>query len=574
MSFDGGFARNLTAELAKAAGCRIDKLYQPSADELVFLLRKKGFVKRMLISAKPGAARVQFTEYASENPQNPPMFCMLARKYFSSAKIVSVEQKGFERLIEFTFETSDELKDRSNPRIVCELIGNQSNIILINGEGRIIDAVRRSDISSEKRMIQPGALYEYPKAQEKTDISLENADEAAKSILKNKDIPLSRSITETIGGVSPLIGREISFKAAGDTEALTDECRKDRLTDELEFFSNSFSCGGKPFMLSKDSVPKDYSYMPILQYGTAYELEEYPSFSALLDAFYHKKEAAARIKKLSNDISRLLNTLISRAERRMAGRSEELERSNNRESLRIYGELIKANIHKAVPGAKYLSAVNFYDEDMKEIKIPLDPSLNAAANAAKYFKEYKKSCTAAQTLSQLIESDRKEIDYLESVLYSLSQCESAADISEIRDELRSDGYISDKTQGRKKPARISAFKEYKSPEGYRIAVGKNNLQNDILTLKTASKNDIWFHTKNIHGSHVILFCGGKPVSDDSLRFAASLAAANSKAADSSNVPVDYTFVKYVKKPSGAKPGKVIYTNNRTVYITPLKDGNL
>lgn len=570
MALDGLFTQKLTKELSCAADCHIDKLYQPSADELVFLLRKKGFTKRLLVSARQGAARVHFTAYATENPQTPPMFCMLARKYFSSAKIISVSQRGFERILEITFETTDELGDRVNPKIICEMIGNQSNIILVNGKGNIIDAVRRSDISLDKRMIQPGAKYVYPAAQEKADLNDNDAEDIAKSVLSDGEKPLAKSLTEHIGGISPLVAREIAFKLTGNTEALCSSahlCDLSKLISEIKGFKT-------PFMLIKeDGSPADFSYMPIAQYQNCYAFREYPSFSELLDAFYHEREQAARIKKLSNDVTRLLNNLISRAHRRQAARKEELERSKNRETLRINGELIKANIHLIKPGAQSAVLTNFYDENMARITVPLDPALSAAKNAAKYFKDYKKSCVAAQTLIGLIESDENEIKYLNSVLFELSRCENSADIAEIKEELKSSGYIrAGKAAARK--AKAPSLREEISQEGYRIIIGRNNAQNDFITLKLAAKNDLWFHAKDIHGSHVIVTCGGNPVCDETLTRAAMLAAENSKAADSSNVPVDYTYIKYVKKPSGAKPGMVIYTNNKTLYVTPGEKENL
>lgn len=565
MALDGLFTSKLTKELSCAADCHIDKLYQPSADELVFLLRKKGFTKWLSVSARQGAARVHFTAYKSENPQAPPMFCMLARKYFSAAKIISVSQRGFERLIEITFEATDELGDRINPKIICEMIGNQSNIILVNGKGNIIDALRRSDISLDKRMLQPGAEYIYPEAQQKANISTASADDIAAAVLADGDKLLSRALTDGIGGISPLIAREISYRLTGSTDALCSRASKASLSKLLSEIKKTEI----PFMLIKeDGTPAELSYMPIRQYGSCYTPREYPSFSELLDAFYHEREQAARIKKLSSDVTKLLNNLISRAERRRAMRRQELERSKSRETLRINGELIKANIHLIPSGAESARLTNFYDENLATITVPLDPALSAAKNAAKYFKDYKKSCTAAQTLTGLIESDCEEIEYLSSVLYELSRCEGSADIAEIKEELKDSGYIRSGRQAAHKKAKAPTLKEEISSEGYRIITGKNNTQNDYITLKLAAKNDLWFHAKDIHGSHVIVTCGGKPVSEETLVRAATLAAENSKAASSSKVPVDYTYVKYVKKPSGAKAGMVIYTNNKTLYITP------
>ena len=570
MAFDGGFTSNIAKELQCIIDCHIDKLYQPSADELVFLLRKKGFTKRLLISARQGSARVHFTSHSPENPAQPPMFCMLCRKHFSSARIISIEQKDFERVIEFTFSTTNELGDVVNPKIVCELIGNKSNIVLLNGEGKILDALRRSDILKEERMLQPGAFYRYPEAQDKLNILNIRAKNIADKIFENTESLICKALLDTIGGVSPLIAREIAFSLSKDTELKVENCDFNGLLNEIENLKELFS-NGKPYLiLGPDKTPQDFSFLPINQYGEKYELKEYATFSELLDAFYYEKENTFRLRKLSSEITRLTTNLLSRANKRLEGRKNELKQTENREVLRKYGELIKANIYAISTGDKSATVTDFYDENLSDITIPLDQKLSPAANASKYFKDYKKSCTAVTTLSALIEKDLAEIDYLESVLDSISRASTSTEIGEITEELKNEGYIRTKTgQKNKKPA--LKFEEYESVEGYKIAVGKNNLQNDLLTTKIASKLDLWFHTKDIHGSHVIVFSGGNPVSDETLLFAATLAAKNSKARYSSKVPVDYTLIKYVKKPSGAKAGMVIYTDNKTIIVNPAKE---
>ena len=311
--------------------------------------------------------------------------------------------------------------------------------------------------------------------------------------------------------------------------------------------------------------------MPISQYGNLDTTKRFDTPSELLDAFYYERENAARINKASSDITKLLSNLITRARRRMAVRQKELAENSDREDLRINGELIKANLYAIEQGSAVARVQNYYDENLSTIEIPLDVALTPQQNAAKYFKDYKKSCAAVQSLGALIENDQKEIEYLESVSESLSRCKTLLDVVEIRDELALGGYI--RQSGKKSPRKKTAtqFTEYTSREGYKIIVGKNNLQNDYITCTLASKGDMWFHTKNIHGSHVVVFCGGAEISEETIIFAARLAAKNSKASTSSNVPVDYTPIKYVKKPSGAKAGMVIYTTNKTVFVTPEDD---
>lgn len=573
MAFDGGFTSNIAKELETIIDCHIDKLYQPSADELVFLLRKKGFTKKLLISARQGSSRVHFTDHSTENPAQPPMFCMLCRKHFSSARIIGVEQKGFERIIEFTFSTTDELGDVVNPKIICELIGNKSNIVLLNGEGKIIDVLRRSDILKEGRMLQPGAVYSYPEKQDKFDILNTDIKELVNSLSQLEETSVSGTLLKNIGGISPLISREIAYALSGDTDLKLKDCDLLKLSSHLEVLKEAFISGKPYLLLDENKTPVDFSFLPINQYGDKYTLKEFPTFSLLLDAFYYERENAFRLKKLSSEILKLTTNLIQRANKRMEGRKLQLKECENRETLRKYGELIKANIYLISSGDRVVTVTDFYDENLSKITIPLDPALSPAANATKYFKDYKKSCTAVTTLAELVEKDLVEINYLESVLDSILRASTSAEIGEITSELEQEGYIRSKSKAKpKKPA--LKFEEYESKEGFKIAVGKNNLQNDLLTTRLASKLDLWFHTKDIHGSHVIVFCNGNEVCDETLLFAATLAAKNSKARYSSKVPVDYTYIKYVKKPSKAKAGMVIYTDNKTIFVNPTEEVTL
>ena len=571
MALDGGFIRKLTAELLEAVDCHIDKAYQPSKDELVFLLRKKGFAKRLLMSARPNSARVNFTEEKYENPAVPPNFCMLLRKHFGGAKIISVHQPKFERIIEFSFESTNEMGDRVELKIICELIGNQSNIILVSEEGKIIDAVRRSDIETAKRIIWPGAKYEYPEALIKKDITEISAEEIVKNIKLLPEMPLWKALLSVCDGLSPLICREIEFSAFGREILNTEITDEKPLADALNNIKTALIKGGKPVMLlDENSAPKDFSFYPIKQYGNFYKLKEFATYSELLDAFYSGRDNINRISKSSADLTRLVNNLIARANKRLNLRLKELEDCKNREHLRIYGELIKANIHLISAGTPVARVPNFYDENMAIIEIPLDVTLSPQNNAAKYFKEYKKSYAAEQSLTALTEKDREEIRYLESVLLGLSRCEKASHISEIREELTVAGYIKEKVVNTRKKNPSPKVEEFESPDGFKVLLGKNNMQNDYITTKLADKTDMWFHTKEIHGSHVIVKSGGKELPNATIIFAATLAAKNSKAAASSNVPVDYTPIKFVKKPSGAKPGMVIYTTNKTVFVNPVE----
>ena len=558
MAFDGGFLHIVTNELQEAVDCHVEKIYQPARDVLVLSLRKKGFAKRVVLSAASGTARVHFTEQKYENPETPPMFCMLARKIFSSARITAVTQKGLERVLEFTFDATNEMGDRISPKIVCELIGNSSNIVLVGDDGKIYDAVHRSDLDAD-RLVVSGSTYRYPDSQNKINVLDCDIDETASKILNNSNEDLSMALLHTLEGVSPLVCRELSKYADKSLSGIKNVLQK--LKENLK--KHHLVMLYKP-----DGAPTDFSYMAIEQYGSLYNVKNFDSPSELLDAFYFERENASRIHKASTDITRLLTNLTTRANRRKAIREKELDDNRDREDLRIKGELIKANLYAITNGSTVARVQNYYDENLSEIEIPLDPALTPAQNAAKYFKDYKKSCAAVQSLGNLIENDRQEIEYLESVSESLERCKTLADLAEIREELTLGGYIKQSAKKQSRKRQKPPLTEYTSQEGYKIIVGKNNIQNDYITCTLASKGDMWFHTKNIHGSHVVVFCGGEDLSDDTIVFAASLAAKNSKASSSSNVPVDYTQIKYVKKPHGAKAGMVIYTTNKTVFVNP------
>lgn len=563
MAFDGGFLKKISGELNEALDCHIDKICQPSRDELVFTLRKKGFAKKLLISVKSGRARIHFTDGKYENPATPPNFCMVLRKHLSSARLVEIDQSGLERIIKLKFSATNEMGDYVNLKLVCELIGNSANVILVGQDGKIIDALRKTfDIETAKRLILCGAAYVYPNKTEKLNPIEYGHTKILKSLEETKE-NISEKLLNTVEGFSPLVCREIEFSAqtAGVSQAFL------KVLDDLTKV-------GKPTMVIKpDGTPLDYSYTDILQYGNSYKLKYFPSFSKLLDEFYFSADLAARIKTAAADITKLVKNLYSRTEKKLSLRISDLEKSKDRENLRIYGELIKANISSIENGTEKARVVNYYDENFGEIEIPLNPALSPAKNADKYFKEYKKSYTAEQTLSRLIEKDREELIYFESVLESIEKANTVSQIAEIREELENGGYIK-RTSSKPKKNIKPEFKETVSVEGYKIIIGKNNTQNDYITTKLAAKNDLWFHTKNIPGSHVVVFCNGNEVSDETIIKAATLAAENSKAKLGASVPVDYTLIKNVKKPAGAKPGMVIYTTNKTVFVTPKKENSL
>ncbi len=569
MAVDGAFLYLLTKELGEIVNCKIDKIHQPSRDELVFLLRKAGFSDRLFVSIKSGRARIGLSSERPENPAQPPMFCMLLRKHLTGAKIVEITQEGFERIITIHLSALNEMGDTVSFSLVCELISNQANLILVDQNGKIVDAMRRSDIETAKRIIHPGASYVAPEKQQKLSLLENDARFIADSVFAQTNTTCQKAFINCIDGISPLIAPEISFSAQVQdctTNELTTE-QKERFMLCVAELQKTLKSGGKPTIILKDNVPFDFSYMPITQYGSEYKLKVADSFSSLLDGFYGALDKNDRIKNYSQEISRLLKNTENRIIKKIQIRSSDLKKTENREQLRIFGELIKANLHLIKAGEEKAYVQNYYDDNLEFIEIPLNPALSPAQNAAKYFKDYKRANTARQLLTKLIEEDGKELAYIESVADALSRAENVSDINEIKEELMLSGYLRRQKISRKATEQ-NKFTEFESKEGFKILVGKNNRQNDLLTTKIAQKNDMWFHTKNIPGSHVIVFCAGQELSEETVIFAAKLAAKNSKAKDSASVPVDYTPVKFVKKPAGAKPGMVIYTTNKTVYVTP------
>lgn len=571
MPFDGAFLYKIKNEISTVSGAHIEKIYQPSRDELVFLLRSKEGAFRLFISAKPGSSRIHFTNEKFENPSVPPMFCMLLRKYLGAARLYSVEQNGLERVITLNFTSLNEMGDVIYPKIICELIGSQPNIIFADGDNVIYDCIRRSDFDSSTRLLQPGARYTPPISTEKLDILTEKTDEITKAILSKTELPLWKAILDTIGGISPLIARELSLNVCGDFEKIISdlsEGEKMNIQGSINFLVRAIVKEGTPTVLNDNSnVPKDFSFIPINQYGGSFSSKTYTTYGEALDAFYKEKDNADRIKRASNDILKLLSNLIARTEKKMALRRQDLIACADREKYRIYGELIKANLFKIPQGSSFALLQNYYDENLAEIKIPLDPAFSPAANADRYFKEYKKSYTAEKMLNNLIKQDEEDLKYFDSVFYSLTRAETIAELNEIRSELIESGILRIERKVKKSKDDIS-FREYLSPSGFKILIGKHNRQNDLLTLSKATKGDLWFHAKNIPGSHTVLITEGNTVPEEDILFAAKLAAKYSKAQSSSNVPVDYTLIKFVKKPSGAKPGMVIYSGEKTLFVSP------
>jgi len=576
MALDGAFLACLRQELVDALPeARIDKIHQPGREELLIALRFKGGNRKLYLSAGANSPRIHFTEQAPENPAQPPMFCMLLRKRLTGGRLAAIRQEGLERALYLDFDCISELGEPVRLTLAVEIMGRHSNIILIGPDGRIIDAIKRVDPAmSSVRPILPGLPYEVPPAPAgKYDLTCHTPEEITAALRAGKDSPLSKALQGITTGLSPLTCREISYRAtAGQDTAvsgLTDR-EWEKLTDCLHRVQNAVLTGERraPYLLVKPGGdPLEFSFQPIIQYGLEATGQEMGTFSALLDTFYSKRALAERMRVKGHDLLRVLTSATERVTRKLNVQRQELAAAENRETLRLYGDLIHANMHLISPGAASAELVNYYDENCAPITVPLDPSLSAAANAQKYYKDYRRAQTAQRMLTDRIAAGQQELVYLESVFDSLSRAASTRELEELRIELEAEGYLR-RQKGKQKPPPAMKPLTFRSDDGFTIYVGRNNLENDRLTLRVAKGSDVWLHTKNIPGSHVIVACEGQTPPDRTLEQAAILAATHSKAAESVQVPVDYALAKYVKKPSGAKPGMVIYTDNRTAYVNP------
>ena len=550
-------------ELRRAVvGGKIDKIYQPTRDEIVLFLRGQGENLKLLLSANPGHPRAHLTTLNRENPDKPPMFCMLLRKHLLGGRILELNQPPLERILDFKLDTIDELGDRVERRLVLEAMGRSANLILLDGEGRIIDCIRRidGDLSRGQRQVLPGLFYRLPAPPAKLNPFTLDEDGLRAALDNPMGKEPEKLLMDTFTGLSPLIAREIVFRAGGE-EGLVQELLK--LQNIVQ--QNSFTA----YLLVREGKPVDFSFLLILQYGPETESIRQDSFSALLDGFYERREAAERVKQRGQDLVKAVTNARDRTARKLANQEKELTATFDREKLREQGDIITSNLHRMEKGMAVLHAQNFYDPDYGEIDIKLDPLLTPQQNAAKYYKDYNKAKKAEEMLTIQIEKGERELEYLNSVLENIRLAEGERDLGEIRQELTDTGYLRRAKTAAKREKRVAGKPmEFRSTTGLRITVGKNNSQNDQLTTKMAYKSDIWLHTQKIHGSHVILWLEGGEADAQSLTEAAILAATFSQAGDSTRVPVDYTPVKYVKKPAGARPGMVVYTTYQTAVVDP------
>lgn len=576
MAYDGIVVNAITQELGEVlTDGRIDKIHQPEKDTILISVRTRNGGYRLLLCANPSCARVHLASSGMENPMTPPMFCMLLRKHIGSGKITRIEQPDFERIIRIHIESYDELGDLSEKVLICELMGKHSNIILINKDGKIIDSVYHIDLSvSSVRQILPGLIYTAPPAQDKLNPTEYSKDDVKKRLMPD-DTPLYKQLLDTYSGISPLMAREAVYRACGDIDKIASDASGEETDKTAYVFSKMMENTAKgefePCMVSDSESGKliDFNALAITQYESLGEVTFFETVNEAAEAFYYQKSSMQSLKQKGSDLMKFVNNNLERCLKKLQLEKEILEKAKKKEKYKIYGDLITANIYRINPGDKVLECQNFYSEGMENVKIPLNEDLTPSKNAQKYYTKYTKQKTAEAETEKQKELNLREIDYLESVKEAIELAESGAEIALIREELTDQGYLRQRYSKRPKKKALPTPMHFVSDDGYDIYVGKNNTQNDYVTFKLSRSTDIWFHTKSIHGSHTIIRTpDAMEVPDRTYLQAASIAAYYSRARSSKSVPVDYTEVKNVKKPNGAKPGMVIYVDYNTIYADP------
>lgn len=580
MALDGVFLRHLKEEIGTSLlGTRVDRVFQPNRDELILAFRGFSAAYKLLISARANSARVNLTTIPVENPQQPPMLCMLLRKKLQGAKLLEITQPDLERALMLKFDSVNELGDHVELTLAVEIMGRYSNIILVDENGKIIDALKRVDAEmSSERLVLPGLLYRLPPPQDKLSMLTCTVEEIMARIdALPRDMELSKALMSVLQGISPIIAREVENSAGLGHEvyvkSMTPPQRRRTEMYVATLMETAKNVSGTPhIVIDPQNKPKDFAFMDIRQYGSAMTVSEKESFSEMLDAFYAERDQIERMRVKSQDLLRLLANHADRLSRKIANQQAELSACAERDTLRIKGDLLSANMYAIQKGETSVKLQNFYDENLAELEIALDPALTPQQNAQKYYKNYRKAKTAEEKLTEQIGLAQTELTYIDSVFESLALAENERDLNEIRAELAEQGYVRRKAgkKNQKQPALSSPLK-FKTSDGFTVLVGRNNRQNDKLTMKDANNNDIWFHTKNIPGSHTVLVTDGKAPTETAMEEAAVLAAQHSRAKDSAQVPVDYTQIRYVSKPQGAKPGMVIYVQYKTVYVDPTTE---
>ena len=559
MAFDALFLRCLKGELERElTGARIEKIQQPARGTL--LLTVKGERRReLLIGGSSGAPRLHFTGEALEKPQEPPMFCMLLRKHLTGARILEVSMPATDRVLLFRLAAPGQFGEGEERGLAVELFGHAANVILTDREGIITDCLFRAGSAEDARAVQPGSRYRLPPPQKKRDL-LALSDREIVELCAQRDPgrPVDRWVLESFLGVAPLVAREMAYRAESG-----------QLAAELCRLRDAVLAGGQPCLLTgPEGAPFDFSYIPLFQYGPGYALEKAESFSALLDAFYAKKDAVERRRQRSGELRRAAGTARNRVIRRLEAQRQELLNTENKDWLRQCGDIITANLYAMRKGQTELVAEDFYAGDGAMRQIALDPQKTPQQNAARYYKDYTRAKSALAHLTERIEQGQEELSYLDSVLEEIDRAETERDLAEIRAELEETGYLRAPRQNRRPKRQPIQPMRFRSGAGLLIRAGRNNAQNDQLTLRDSAKTDLWLHAQKLHGAHVILSCQGKTPDPQSVREAACVAAYYSQGREAAKVPVDVTQVRQIKKPPASRPGMVIYHTYRTLLAEP------
>ena len=569
MAFDAVFLSAVLAEVReRCLGARVDKIHQPSRDTLILHLRSRDSREKLLFAVNPTAPRLHLTSASPENPAEPPMFCMLLRKHLLGARLTEITQLPMERAAFFTFDCTDEMGDAVQKQLAAELMGRTCNLYLLAPDGRILDCLRRIGLDeTTRRPALPGLKYIPPEPVAKEN-PLESPDFAAILDRPGADA-LADRLMDTLGGLSPLVCREAALFAAGDIDARVSALDWEDTARKLADFFREYGAHPMPYYYAApDGTPKQFAFCPIRQYGGCQKAE---SFGALLDGYYTLRDRKDAMRQKSQSVRKTVQNLCTRLTRKLAIQEKELQATYDRERLRQLGDILTANLHRVVKGQMVISCEDFYDEEMKMVDIPLSPILSPQQNAAKFYKDYTRMKNAEKELTHQISLGQTELEYLKSVLEELNRAQSEAELEEIRRELSDGGYLrQDGGKKRVKQGKLAPMR-FVSTDGYPIYVGRNNRQNEELTFKLARKDDIWCHASKVHGSHVIISCGGTTPPDNTITQAAQLAAYYAETAGGRNVPVDVTSVKQVKKIPNGKPGMVIYHTYKTVIANPYAD---
>lgn len=580
MALDGLVIHSLAHELTtKLVGGKIDRVHQPENDELVLYIRNNKENFKLVLSSSASNPRIYIAnDYKKENPIKAPMFCMLFRKYIQGGIITEISQINFERIIKISVESFDELKEKTTKDIYIEIMGRHSNIILVQNS-KIIDSIKRIPPSvSRVRQLLPNMTYELPPAQDKINPIKGTSIKSFINILREFDGPIYKGIYSKFLGISPSVAKEICHRANLNPNDNGNDKTRDELSVLYRIFSDLFTNIKKdeynPCIVIDENVDKVIDFSCInLSYLDGNKFIKNDSISQIIEDYYKTKDFKERVHQRTADLRKSISIKLERLYHKQKKIEKELRDADNADEFKVKGELLTSYIYMIQKGMESVEVANFYDANYSNIRIALNKNLTPSENAQKYFKKYNKLKTAKIELTSQIAICNEEIEYLENIMLGIENCENLEELDDIKDELIKLGYA-------KAPFRYKAKKDidpttkpnqFTSSDGFTILVGKNNKQNDYLTLRIADPEDLWMHTKNIPGSHVIIKCAGKEVPDNTLLEAATLAAYFSKARLSSQVPVDYTMKKHVKKPSGSKPGMVIYETNSTIYVTPTEE---